>query len=80
MLARLVAAALLAIGTTSLFVSRQQKEQFETLLTLKIIWSITAIIGILWSMAEDGTAASLWLFVGLFGMFSAVWIYYKRTI
>lgn len=73
-LARLVGAALLAIGITSLFT--RTKEQFEIMLTLKIIWSIGAIIGLLWSLVE-GAPASLWVVVVIFSLFLGLWIYYK---
>lgn len=75
LLARLVGAVLLAIGVTSLFT--KTKEQFEIMLTLKIIWSVTAIVGLLWSLAE-GAPASMWGIVGLFILFSGVWMYYKK--
>ncbi len=74
LLARLVGAALVGIGGASLFT--KTKEQFEIMLTLKIIWSVTAIIGLLWSLAE-GVPASVWSIVVVFVFFSGVWMYYK---
>ncbi len=72
-LARLVGAALLGIGITSLFT--KTKEQFEIMLTLKIIWSATAIIGLLWSIAE-GAPSTLWAAAVMFTLFLGVWVYY----
>ncbi len=76
LLARLVGAALATIGVTSLFT--KTKEQFEIMLTLKIIWSVTAIIGLLWSLAE-GAPASIWGIVMVFVFFSGVWVYYSKS-
>ena len=73
---RLVGAALLAIGGISLLSYRQGKERFDVLLTLKIIWSISAIIAIFLSLAE-GAPAAVFGILALFAFFSAVWIYYK---
>lgn len=74
LLARLIGAALVGIGGASLFT--KTKEQFEIMLTLKIIWSVTAIIGLLWSLAE-GAPASMWGILMVFVLFSGVWVYYK---
>ena len=73
-LARLVGAALLGIGVTSLFT--KTKEQFEIMLTLKIVWSLTAIMGLLWSIAE-GAPGALWAVVIIFILFLGIWMYYK---
>lgn len=74
LLARLVAAVLVSIGVTSLFT--KTKEQFEIILTLKIIWSVMAIIGLLWSLAEEAPA-SMWVIVMVFILFSGVWMHYR---
>lgn len=73
-LARLVGAALVGIGITSLFT--KTKEQFEIMLTLKIIWSVAAIFGLVWSLAE-GAPASVGSIVVVFTLFSGLWMYYK---
>ena len=77
LLARLVGAALVGIGVTSLFT--KTKEQFEIMLTLKIIWSVAAIIGLLWSLAE-GAPASVWSIVVVFVFFSGLWMMYYREV
>lgn len=74
LLARLVGAALVGIGGASLFT--KHKEQFEIMLTLKIIWSLTAIIGLLWSLAE-GAPTTIWMIVITFMLFLGIWTYYK---
>lgn len=73
-LARLVGAALVGIGVTSLFTTT--KEQFDIMLTFKIIWSVGAIIGLLWSL-EEGAPAALWTVVVMFVFFWGLWTYYK---
>ncbi len=74
LLARLVGAALLGIGGASLFTKTQ--EQFEIMLTLKILWSSSAILGLLWSLAE-GAPTTVWAFVITFVLFLGIWVYYK---
>ncbi len=78
-LARLVGAALLGIGGVSFFSYKKSKESFDTLLTMKIIWSTSAILGLLISISV-GAPSSLWILVAIFVVFSLAWIYYKRKI
>ena len=52
---------------------------FQALLTLKIIWSVTAILGFIISLVQ-GAPAATWLFLILFAAFSVIWIYYKKTL
>ncbi|MBW2701187.1 MAG: hypothetical protein JRF33_10245 [Deltaproteobacteria bacterium] len=54
-------------------------DAFNTMLTLKILWSSAAIIAIVLGLVEGG-ASSLWLFFGIFVSFSVVWIYYKLQL
>ena len=76
--ARLVGAALLGIGGSSLITQCAGKESFKSLLTLKIIWSLGVIIGLLLSIYERVAPPSTWWFLGLFGLFLGVWVYYYR--
>lgn len=69
--ARLVGAALLGIGGASFFAHKKGREVYDSLLNLKIIWSVSAIIALLISRPI------LWPIVVIFGVFSLVWIYYK---
>ena len=77
--ARLVAAALFGIGIESLLARNSIKATFKGMLNLKIIWSTTAIAGMVASILQ-GTPAIGWVFVGIFAGFSAVWWYYRVTI
>ena len=74
--ARLVGAALIGIGGASFFSYKKSKESYDILLTLKILWSVTALIALALSLYA-GAQNTLWLIVGIFAIFSAVWIYYK---
>lgn len=74
--ARLVAAALFGIGIESLLGRNASAETFKGMLNLKIIWSISAIVGMVVSLVQ-GAAPMGWLFVGIFAAFSCVWIYYR---
>jgi len=76
---RLVGAALIGIGGTSFLIRDKSLGEFQALLTLKIIWSITAVIGLFASIIQ-GSPKATWLFLALFALFSGVWIYYKKTL
>ena len=73
---RLVGAALFGIGGISLLSRNKGLESYQSLLTLKIIWSVSAIIGILLSIIENVHKIRLIILI-MFSIFSAVWIYYK---
>jgi hypothetical protein len=73
---RLVAAALFGIGIESLLGRNASADAFKGMLNLKIIWSISAILGMVLSLLQ-GAAPAGWLFVGIFAAFSCVWIYYR---
>jgi len=72
---RLVGAALIGIGGTSYFT---KKKDFSIMLTLKIIWSLSAILGLLLALCQ-GAPKLVWLIAGMFAVFSGIWIYYKKT-
>ncbi len=73
---RLVAAALIGIGSVS-FISRNKSiESYKSLLNFKIIWSSSAIFGILISLNRN-TPRFLFFVLGIFALFSCIWIYYK---
>ena len=78
--ARLVGAALLAIGSISFLARNEKKEIYVILLKLKLFWSGAAIVGLLLSLSHEISKA-LWLFVGIFLFFFLLWAYYlkKRT-
>src|SRR3989344_4444090 len=77
--ARLVGAALIGIGGTSLLIKDKSLEQFNALLTLKVIWSLSAIIGIILTLTEQ-TPKFTWVVLITFIIFSSTWIYYKRKL
>ena len=78
--ARLVGAALLGIGGSSLIIQSAGKESFCSLLILKIIWSLGAILGLVLSMYERVAPDTALFFLGLFGFFLAVWVYYYKKL
>jgi hypothetical protein len=73
---RLVAAALFGVGIQSLLGRNESVETFRATLNLKIIWSASATLGILWSQLEGGPAFG-WAFVGVFAVFNGIWSYYR---
>lgn len=77
--ARLTGAALAGIGGNSLFMHKKGIGEFNTMLTLKIIWSVAAIVSIIMTIAEGGPD-SLYLFLAIFMFFSMLWIYWKYRI
>ena len=77
--ARLVGAALLAIGFSSLLAYNKEIEVFQTLLTLKIIWSLAAILAIIISILESAPK-SAYIILAIFIIFSSSWIYYKLKL
>jgi hypothetical protein len=73
---RLVGAALLGIGGESLLVRNATIEIYRAMLNLKIIWSLSAILGILLSIL-DGSPPLAWGFLAIFAGFSILWIGYR---
>lgn len=76
---RLVGAALFAIGTVSLLKRNAEVESYKSLLTLKILWSFAALVGILLSMIQ-GAHKFGWLIFGIFSMFFILWNYYLTKL
>ena len=76
---RLVGAALIGIGCTSFLKVNSNLESYISLLTLKIIWSFSALIGILLSLPEYTSYISLFVLT-IFLTFNIVWIYYYIKI
>lgn len=77
--ARLVAAALFAIGGISFISIRNPIDTYTPLLKLKIIWSISAIAGLLLSLWQ-GAPVLVWPIVLIFMLFCGVWIYFLRKM
>lgn len=78
-MARLVGAALLGIGGISLAAKEKSKENYESLLLMKIIWSISAIIGLSLSAILDFELKVIPI-LSIFVLFSIVWIYYYNSL
>ena len=76
---RMVAAALFGIGIQSLLGRKESAEAFRGMLNLKIIWSSTATIGILASIAQ-GSAPMAWGFAAIFAAFCGVWSYWRMQL
>ena len=77
--ARLFAAALLGIGIESLLGRNTSVEAYRAMLNLKIIFSGSAILGILITMSAGGPPLA-WLFLGVFVVFCAVWVTYRLRL
>ncbi|MEK6939801.1 MAG: hypothetical protein AABX31_03670 [Nanoarchaeota archaeon] len=77
--ARLVAAALFGIGGISLLSRNESVDAYKSLLKLKIIWSVSAIAGLIISI-EQGSPASLWFVILIFTLFCGLWAYYLRKL
>ena len=77
---RLVGAALLGIGGVSLIVRQKSssREVYNTLLSLKLIWSWAAILGIFMTILETGQKV-LWLFLLIFVFFFLLWGWYQKV-
>lgn len=73
--ARLVGAALMAIGLESLLGRTASIPSFLTMLRLKIVWSATAVIGIGLTMFE-GAPLTGWLIFAIFAAFHLLWVYW----
>ena len=73
--ARLVGAALMAIGLESLLGRNASIQSFVTMLRLKIVWSAAALLGIGLTMFE-GAPPTGWLIFVIFAAFHLVWIYW----
>ena len=76
---RLVGAALMGIGFGA-FVSRNAGlSAYLAMLNMKIIWSLTAVLGILASLISGGPIFG-WLVVIIFAAFAVIWLYYRLQL
>ena len=76
---RLVAAALFGIGIESLLGRNATPDAFRAMLNLKLIWSATATLGLVWSQLDGGPPMG-WAFVAVFGVFHLVWLRYRLLL
>ena len=76
--ARVVAAALFGIGIESFLARNADLKSFINFLRLKIIWSASALTGLVLSFVQGyfaGLGAAL-LFIGIFLGFNVLWVYW----
>ena len=80
--ARLTAAALFGIGIESLLGRDAPASSFRAMLTLKVIWSFTAVVGIAWSLYDglQGRPFFGWLTLGVFVCFHGLWVYWRLRL
>jgi hypothetical protein len=74
--ARLVGAALLAIGTQSLLGRHEGPAVYRAMLNLKLLWSAAAITGLVVSVG-NGAPDLAWAFLSMFIAFFGVWFHYR---
>jgi len=75
--ARLVGAALLAIGGESWLGRNAGVESFRGMLNLKIIWSAAAVIGMAATLIAGNAPPFGWAFVAVFVGFNVIWTTYR---
>lgn len=75
---RIVAAALFGIGFASLLGRNADVETYKEMLNLKIIWSFSAVIGILLSLLQDsqGKPPVVLALLVIFMTFNLLWVYW----
>ncbi len=76
---RLVAAALFGIGIESYLGRNAGVDSFRAMLNLKVIWSASATLGVLWSQLEGGPIAG-WGVFAIFAGFHLVWLRYRLLL
>jgi len=79
---RLVAAALFAIGIESFLGRNANTGIYKNMLTLKIIWSGTAVLGIALSIYQSlyTTTIAEWFLLVTFLLFHLLWIYWRIQV
>lgn len=79
--ARVVAAALIGIGGESLIGFRADLTSVKTMLNLKILWAVAAIVGTLWSaVTANSVPWGALPIAGLFAVFLVAWIVWRMRI
>ena len=71
-----MAAALMGIGGVSFLVRNEKKEVFDALLSLKILWSVAALVAITLYLVEGGVKRA-WIFFVIFAIFFIIWTSHK---
>lgn len=80
--ARITAAALFGVGIESLLGRNAGLESFRTMLNLKIIWSLSCVIGIALSLLQgaQGRPVMGWAILGVFVAFNALWTTWRLKL
>jgi hypothetical protein len=78
--ARLVGAALLGIGGVSLRMRHADVTTYRAMLDLKLIWSASAVAGMVATLLAGDAPKAGWLFVGIFGAFFGLWARYRARL
>jgi hypothetical protein len=70
---------LFGIGIESYLGRSANLETYRNMLTLKIIWSISAVAGIGISLARgvQGNPPFVWLILVIFASFNLLWVYWR---
>lgn len=76
--ARILGAAVVGIGTTTYFMTKDIKS-FKSALDRKIAWSLSAMLAVLITLFEGGSSVGL-IILAIFAIFSITWIYYRRKL
>lgn len=76
---RLVGAALVAIGISSLLYKDAHIYTYNALLSLKILWSVSALLAIALSFKESVSLAKIIFFL-VFLVFCLIWVYFKLRL
>lgn len=79
---RIAAAALFGIGIESFLGRNAGVESFRNMLTLKVIWSLAAVVGVGWSLVQgvQGRPLFAWLVLAIFVGFNFLWVYWRRRL
>jgi len=79
---RIAAAALFGIGIESYLGRNAGVESFRNMLTLKVIWSFAAVVGLALSLAQGAQGRPLfaWLVLAIFVGFNILWVYWRRQL
>jgi cation transport ATPase len=76
---RLVAAALMGIGGISFIARDADAAAYRHMLTMKLIWSGAAVLGLAFSIME-GAPSFTWVFLLIFTAFFGIWFLFRMKI
>lgn len=78
---RLVAAALFGIGIESFLGRNAYADTYKNMLNLKIIWSATAFLGLLFSVLQINEIPwGAFVFLAVFFVFHIIWVYWRYYV